>query len=190
MLNITCRFPTREQVDASNRTRLAALPGEEYVYTAEDVGEEPHDRMLKTLENVMAPRQLVLKLNAQVMSIKNHDAATGVVNGTVGKVIGFKYANDPNDEDEDNPDGDAGLADFNAKLDGLKKLEKDDERPGWKSKKMHDEKVPIVEWQLATGEKMRMRMKREEFKVEDVGDKVKAKRSQVRQRATPTTLCR
>ena len=190
---LTCvhSFPTREQVDASNKSRLAALPGEAYVYTAHDQGEEPPDRMQKTLENVMAPRSLTLKVNAQVMSIKNH-SDSGIVNGTIGRVLRFVGASEVLMDDEDfgsqysleGADDDA--FDPMAKREEIKKenlrdLAANDKIVGWKSKKVHEEeKVPVVEWQLQGGVTMKMKMKREEFKVEDVGDKVKAKRTQVK----------
>ncbi|TQS32951.1 hypothetical protein Golomagni_06719 [Golovinomyces magnicellulatus] len=78
-------FPTRNQVEYSNQSRLRELPGKPYRYDAADAGKE--DRREKLLSNMMAPKSIELKLNAQVMLIKNLDDT--LVNGSLGKVIGF-----------------------------------------------------------------------------------------------------
>lgn len=195
------RFPLRNQVDSANKTRLDNLPGEAMVFNAIDEGEEPHDKMIKTLENVMAPRTLTLKIDAQVMMLKNMDC--GLVNGSVGKVVGFK-ASDEVDEDDDLFIDDQGFrAGLNAKLAQFKAAaaregsagpsrqgsrepsaapseggEGKGKGPAGKNQST-GEKVPIVAWKMPDGSILKMRMQREEFKVEDNGDKVKARRRQV-----------
>lgn len=77
-------FCTRNEVDSANTRRLQKLPGQARIFEAKDVGDE---FSLKTLENVMAVKRLVLKEDAQVMMIKNVDET--LVNGTVGKVVTF-----------------------------------------------------------------------------------------------------
>lgn len=84
-LDATELFPTRQEVDRSNETRLRALPGEVHTYAADDSG-DPNIRD-KLLENMMAPKLIELKKGAQVMLIKNLD--DNLVNGTLGKVLYF-----------------------------------------------------------------------------------------------------
>lgn len=159
--------------------------------------------MQKTLDNVMAPRVLTLKLNAQVMLLKNMDV--GLVNGSVGKVIGFKSMDEL--DEEDGFEGGSGFGasraemdDFNAKIAAMRNKFSADRGdspgaagsdagstgggkkpvvPAAKAKSAASlEKCPIVAWKMPDGSIIRMRMQREEFKVEDVGDKVKARRKQ------------
>lgn len=77
-------FPTRFEVQRANIQRLKSLPGNARVYKAMDYG-PPH--LKKMLENVMAPGELELKEDAQVMMLKNTDEQ--LVNGTVGRVMFF-----------------------------------------------------------------------------------------------------
>ncbi|KAM5367224.1 hypothetical protein ACJZ2D_010134 [Fusarium nematophilum] len=78
-------FSTRNEVERSNESRLRALSGKTRRYDALDSGkEEVRDKLLM---NMMAPKSIDLKLDAQVMLIKNLDES--LVNGSLGKVIGF-----------------------------------------------------------------------------------------------------
>ncbi len=81
-------FPRREDVDKSNGQRLDALNTDGWSYGATDGGAvtDPVQRS-KLLANFMATEILSLKVNAQVMLIKNVDET--LVNGSMGKVIGF-----------------------------------------------------------------------------------------------------
>jgi len=190
----------RDQVERSNRARLDALPGELYTFTAIDDGIEPPEQRAKTLENVMAVKTLTLKVDAQVMSIKNYESSTGIVNGTIGKIIGFRGADEvPEDEEEF-----ADEAEFNLKVRSMKaerrersteprdfeaKMNKRDPDLEAKISKMSKprdlERVPVVQWTLAGGATVIMRLERHDFKVEEVGDKIKARRSQVRATIAP-----
>lgn len=79
------RFPTRNEVEASNQRRLRALGGETYRYEAVDRGDvKIRDKLLA---NMMAPPVIELKKGAQVMLIKNMDET--LVNGSLGKVVDF-----------------------------------------------------------------------------------------------------
>ncbi|KND92126.1 ATP-dependent DNA helicase PIF1 [Tolypocladium ophioglossoides CBS 100239] len=78
-------YPTRAQVESSNEKRLRELPGRAYRYDSMDSGDPAIKD--KLLMNMMAPKSLELKLNAQVMLIKNLDET--LVNGSLGKVIAF-----------------------------------------------------------------------------------------------------
>ena len=75
-------FPLRAQVERANVTRLAALPGSTHAYTARDSGPCP-----KVLESMTVPARVAVKVDAQVMLVKNVDEK--LVNGTVGRVLGF-----------------------------------------------------------------------------------------------------
>jgi ATP-dependent DNA helicase PIF1 len=84
---IIFRFPTRNEVENSNRKRLQALKGESYHYAADDSGRAEGDMRAKLLANMMAPPTLELKKGAQVMLIKNMDET--LVNGSLGTVEDF-----------------------------------------------------------------------------------------------------
>ncbi|KAL2313437.1 ATP-dependent DNA helicase pfh1 [Schizosaccharomyces pombe] len=81
-------FPTRYEVERSNDMRMQQINQNPVTFTAIDSGtvrdKEFRDRLL---QGCMAPATLVLKVNAQVMLIKNIDDQ--LVNGSLGKVIGF-----------------------------------------------------------------------------------------------------
>ena len=81
-------FPRREDVDKSNSARLQALNTDGWTYNSVDGGAltDPAQRD-KLLSNFMASKSLPLKVDAQVMLIKNMDET--LVNGSMGKVIGF-----------------------------------------------------------------------------------------------------
>lgn len=83
-------FPMRHDVDRSNNTRLGALTTDGWTYVASDGGTvtDPVQRG-KLLSNFMAPDQISLKIDAQVMLIKNVDET--LVNGSMGKVVGFEH---------------------------------------------------------------------------------------------------
>jgi len=80
-------FPTRQEVEYANNTRMRALPGSIHSFTAEEGGAITGQQRDKLLQNCMAPQTLELKKDAQVMLIKNMDE--NLVNGSLGKVIGF-----------------------------------------------------------------------------------------------------
>jgi ATP-dependent DNA helicase PIF1 len=78
-------FPTRNQVSASNTFRLAELSSETHVFTSVDSLTQSASRSV--FESLMAPDTLTLKKGAQVMLVRNID--NNLVNGSIGKVIGF-----------------------------------------------------------------------------------------------------
>ena len=124
----------------------------------------------------MAPRVLTLKVNAQVMLLKNMDV--GLVNGSVGKVIAFKNPEEPLEDEEE---AFKAQEEFSIRS-GLTQKDKEEKRDSVQKAKgsAASEKVPIVQWKMPDGSAFTMKMAREEFKVDDVGDKVKARRKQVR----------
>ena len=87
-LEATELFPTRAEVDNANSTRLNMLQGAVQVFDARDGGAIVDKAQRdKLLQNCMAPELITLKKGAQVMLIKNVDES--LVNGSIGKVIGF-----------------------------------------------------------------------------------------------------
>jgi len=85
-------YPTRQEVERSNATRLAALKTPEMVFKAIDSGKAPPEQRARDLANMMAVPTLVLKKDAQVMMIKNQsseDSPMWLVNGLVGRVVDF-----------------------------------------------------------------------------------------------------
>lgn len=80
-------FPLRNEVERANASRLASLTGPSFKYEARDSGSAPPEKRAKLLDNMVATRLLELKQDSQVMLIKNVDES--LVNGTVGKVLGF-----------------------------------------------------------------------------------------------------
>jgi len=81
-------YPTRDEVERANNTRLHSLPGSTHTFHAEQGGAITNLQVRnKLLENCMAPQRIDLKKDSQVMLIKNMDE--NLVNGSLGKVIGF-----------------------------------------------------------------------------------------------------
>jgi hypothetical protein len=79
----------RYEVERANSTRLAALQSPPVSYDARDSGSAAPDKRKAVLAGMMVPERLVLKNGAQVMLVKNVDDQRGLVNGAVGRVLGF-----------------------------------------------------------------------------------------------------
>jgi len=80
-------FPRREDVDRSNHSRLTALNTDGWSYNAADTGTAEPVQREKLLSNFMAAKHIQIKVDAQVMLIKNLDES--LVNGSMGIVKGF-----------------------------------------------------------------------------------------------------
>ena len=74
-------------VDQENDQQLRLLPGERIKYKARDTGTKAAQQIL---QHCQAPSELLLKLNAQVILLKNLDMYAGLANGTRGVVVGFR----------------------------------------------------------------------------------------------------
>lgn len=82
------RFPRREDVDRSNSTRISRLQTQQEVFTGLDGGLITDEtQRQKMLANFMAPQKLSLRVDAQVMLIKNVDDT--LVNGSMGRIVRF-----------------------------------------------------------------------------------------------------
>lgn len=83
------RFPTRTEVDSANNAKMRQLAGKVEIFDATDGGTTSTDTKIrdKLLSNCMAPQRIELKINSQVMLIKNIDET--LVNGSLGRVVGF-----------------------------------------------------------------------------------------------------
>jgi len=95
-IEATQLFPHREIVETTNNARLKQLEGEIVCYEAQDFATA--DNFKKLLEHDRLPAHLELKLNAQVLLLKNLDLSRELVNGSVGFVIGFASQNIEGDQ--------------------------------------------------------------------------------------------
>ena len=142
-------FPLRTEVDRANTSRLAALTGPGRVFVARDSGSAEQGKRQRLLENMMAVRTLELKRDAQVMLVKN--VSETLVNGSVGKVLGF-YPPADNGNNKNNKKLHQGGGD--------------------------EELLPLVEFSTFRG-KETLLVSRDEFRAEDSEGKLLARRVQV-----------
>ena len=91
-LKITKLYTHNIDVNSINLTELSKIPGEYQEYEMQDKGNRNLVEILK--RSCLAPEILQLKIGASVMFVKNN-FEMGVVNGTLGKVIGFDDFNYP-----------------------------------------------------------------------------------------------
>lgn len=76
-------------VDELNAAELKKLTGQQKVFQMTSKGKKDNVQLLK--KYCLAPEELVLKIGAPVMCVKNN-AKIGYVNGTLGQVTGFEYS--------------------------------------------------------------------------------------------------
>jgi len=86
-LVITKLYSHNADVESINQGELDALPGETRSYQMATGGRAQYAEQL--IKSVLAPETLELKIGAEVMFVANNFAA-GFVNGTRGKVAGFR----------------------------------------------------------------------------------------------------
>ncbi|KAL7823434.1 PIF1-like helicase domain-containing protein [Trichoderma gracile] len=161
-------FPTRAQVESSNNGRLRGLPGKSNRYDAIDSG-DPNIRD-KLLANMMAPKSIELKIDSQVMLIKNLDAS--LVNGSLGRVIAFSDERtfDMTNTDEYDSFMDDAMAKARRKL---KAFSREPEEGGTGMK------YPVVRFISTDGVARVILCQPEEWKVELPNGEVQAKRVQL-----------
>jgi ATP-dependent exoDNAse (exonuclease V) alpha subunit len=81
------------QIDQINKTELTKLPGVEYSFNMNASGKDDKIAFLK--KNCLAPEQLILKIGAQVMMLKNTLAKEGIINGSLGVIKSFTSSGMP-----------------------------------------------------------------------------------------------
>ncbi len=89
----TLLYTTNAKVDDENRMRLSQLPGVVKRFVAQDSGEKHALKRASAWTN--APDTLDLKIDAQVVLLRNLDIAGGLVNGSRGVVVGFSGTDEP-----------------------------------------------------------------------------------------------
>lgn len=89
-------YPFRKEVAQENMLQLNKIPGRVHVYTAVDTGEPYYRDQL--LNNSPAPTILELKINAQVMLLKNLSFEDQLVNGSRGVIVGFSERRERTDD--------------------------------------------------------------------------------------------
>ena len=185
----------RHEVERANSTRLAALYTPPISYNARDSGTAAPDRRKAVLAGMMVPERLVLKKGAQVMLVKNVDDQRGLVNGAVGRVLGFFAA--PRGKSEGlvrnvklSEDGKsmvfAGEGKENVKVvsassasssPGTTTTKVEGEKPKSKSASPDAELFPLVEFLTPMGRETAL-VTRDEFRVEDNEGNILARRVQ------------
>ena len=117
----------------------------------------------KQLANFMAPRELKLKINSQVMLIKNMDES--LVNGSIGKVVKF--------------------ADAEAESDLVPGKDNEKKKFGKEPPKKPSGKIyPVVEFLQSGGYKRTVMILPESWKVELPSGEVQVSRTQVSSRSS------
>ncbi|KAL0252570.1 hypothetical protein I308_101962 [Cryptococcus tetragattii IND107] len=171
----TALFPRREDVDRANLSRLNQLDTVGFTYHSIDGGSAESNQREKLLSNFMAPKIIELKENAQVMLVKNLDET--LVNGSMGKVIGFTYKNmfQCDDLGRWTPDAD------------LKELEEEDKMKSLAVRQALRDKyqakganpLPVVRFKVPGGGTRDVLMEMDVFKAELPNGEVQASRSQL-----------
>jgi ATP-dependent DNA helicase PIF1 len=173
------RYPTRRQVEIENQRRLQQLRGDPKVYRSKDGpdGGNRAEQQKKLLDNFMASDTVTLKIDAQVMMIKNIDDT--LVNGSMGRVIGFCKETEFQITKTGSWRGEVGGINYedseNEELgeDGLSIS-----KPKPRSSIMEEE-LPVVSFMMPGGGVRDCLVKRETFKVEAPNGEILAQRSQV-----------
>jgi len=181
-------FPLRNEVDNANKMRLDALKTESQVYESRDSGTATDERKAGILKNMVAQRALEVKVDAQVMLIKNVDE--NLVNGSVGRVLGFYMVSEVcgSGGEISAKGGNGFIRKVLLKDDGKtpvqrKVAERENEgldlKPKSKSGSQEStEKFPLVEFRTPLGREVVL-VGRDEFKVEENDGIVAARRVQV-----------
>ncbi|KAI5194970.1 hypothetical protein E4T39_08427 [Aureobasidium subglaciale] len=179
-IDATELFPTRNEVENANHTKMSQLVGEVKTFEARDGGSIADKTFRdKLLANCMAPELITLKKGAQVMLIKNIDES--LVNGSLGKIIGF-MSETQFDSYNNNEEA------FMATQGGT--LKDEDAMGGRDKKKTARERIldnllgsaqiwPVVRFTLADGTTRDLLCQRETWKIELPDGEVQASRAQI-----------
>lgn len=146
---------------------MARLQTQEMPFVANDGGSiQDANQREKMLMNFMAPQRLVLRIDAQVMLIKNVDET--LVNGSMGRVIRFSDTLEPGDESSKD------LGAVGSTSSGIAS-KKPNSSAGTGKVRMY----PVVEF-LVPGGTRRVLVQPETWKVELPSGEVQVSRTQVR----------
>ena len=165
-------FPLRKEVENANKMKLDALKTELRSYESRDSGKANPERRTAILDNVLAPQLLEIKVDAQVMLIKNVDG--DLVNGSLGRVLGFYMVSEISGSG-----GQITPKSGNGFIRGVL-LQDDGNSPVEKPVGSREctERFPLVEFRTPLGKEVVL-VARDEFKVEDHDGTVAARRVQV-----------
>ena len=87
---LVCRYALNRNVEGENNRHLSQLTGKEHLFTAFDQGKEPFVTRLQ--KDCQAPTEVRLKVDAQVVLLKNLSFDDGLVNGSRGVVVDFSLS--------------------------------------------------------------------------------------------------
>lgn len=92
-INPTILVTHNYQADQINTQKLQEIKDQEFVFKMSESGRETAIEFLK--KNCLAQNSLILKKGAQVMMLKNTLQKQGIINGSIGIIIGFSKNNFP-----------------------------------------------------------------------------------------------
>lgn len=171
----TPSFPTRGEVDTANFSKMRQITGKSVSFVAEDSGTITEKTFRdKLLASCMAPAKIELKVNSQVMLIKNIDET--LVNGSLGRVIGF-MSEKTFDYLQDDPEAlEAASVEAVAPSDQkkIRDLARGGALPGSTGRVW-----PLVQFALPDGTTRQLLTQPEQWKVELPNGEVQAQRSQI-----------
>lgn len=161
---------------------MARLSTQEEVFTSTDGGTiQDMTQREKMLANFMAPRNLVLRIDAQVMLIKNVDDT--LVNGSMGRIVRFVDHTVYGTGDDAEHNGEQGVVGAAAMTTGVGVGK-------GKTTKGDAKKYPVVEFILPNAGTRRMLVMPEVWKVELPSGEVQVSRTQVRHTIFSSLLLR
>ncbi|CAE6440896.1 unnamed protein product [Rhizoctonia solani] len=103
-------YPRRYEADYANRRHLMSLPGEVHTFYAYDkLGKDDDENAVEPgraallFARMIVPKRLPLKVGAQVMCLRNV-RIRGLVNGSIGRVVGFMKPAQAREFSESNPE--------------------------------------------------------------------------------------
>lgn len=177
-------FSTRHEVERANSTRLASLQSPPVAFEARDSGSAAPEKRKAVLATMRVPERLILKQGAQVMLVKNIDDRRGLVNGAVGRVLGFFAA--PRGKSEGvitnvqiSEDGKSVVFAGAGAVAGKENMKPGSTAPKkeGKTSAADAELFPLVEFPTPTGRETAL-VTRDEFRIEDNEGVVLARRVQ------------
>jgi len=176
------RFPTRQEVELANNSRMNQLVGDVKTFEARDGGTIVDKAQRdKILQNCMAPETIRLKKGAQVMLIKNIDET--LVNGSIGRVIGFMseatFDSYETNEDEFLATQGGTLADNGEDDPLISRKSKAAARIMENLAGSTTQIYPVVRFMLADGSTRDLLCQREQWKVELPNGEIQASRNQI-----------